>query len=216
MYKLSKKQKKILIILIALITIMAYYFIYLKNNQYENILTDEELRIEEDAADEKISQNEENEKKADRIIVHVSGAVNNEGIVNLSEDSRVINAIEEAGGFKEDAYTKDINLAYKVEDGMKIYIPYITEKEESNTVIIGQDFEKQDSINLQENKKIKININKATQTELETLPGIGPSTALKIISYRKENGNFKDIQEIKNVNGIGEAKYENIKEFIII
>ena len=60
----------------------------------------------------------------------------------------------------------------------------------------------------------KININSATQTELETLPGIGSSTALKIINYRKENGKFKTIEEIKNVKGIGEAKYEKIKELI--
>ena len=60
----------------------------------------------------------------------------------------------------------------------------------------------------------KININSATQTELETLPGIGSSTALKIINYRKENGKFKTIEEIKNVKGIGDAKYEKIKELI--
>ena len=60
----------------------------------------------------------------------------------------------------------------------------------------------------------QININSATQTELETLPGIGSSTALKIINYRKENGKFKTIEEIKNVKGIGDAKYEKIKELI--
>ena len=60
------------------------------------------------------------------------------------------------------------------------------------------------------------NINTAKQTELETLPGIGPSLALKIINYRKENGNFKNKEDIKNVNGIGDSKYENIKEFIEI
>ena len=65
-------------------------------------------------------------------------------------------------------------------------------------------------------KTSKININSATQTELETLPGIGPSTALKIINYRKEKGKFNKIEDIKNVNGIGESKFNKIKEFIKI
>ena len=62
----------------------------------------------------------------------------------------------------------------------------------------------------------KVNINTATQTELETLPGIGPSLALKIINYRKENGNFSNIEEIKNVSGIGDSKFEDIKSYIFV
>ena len=65
-------------------------------------------------------------------------------------------------------------------------------------------------------KNKKININTATQTELETLPGIGPSTALKIIEYRKQNGKFKKIEEISNINGIGENKYNKIKDLITL
>ena len=65
-------------------------------------------------------------------------------------------------------------------------------------------------------KEEKIDINKATQEELETLSGIGPSTANKIVQYRKDNGNFKSIEDIKNVNGIGESKYNEIKEKIIV
>ena len=65
-------------------------------------------------------------------------------------------------------------------------------------------------------KVYNVNINTATQTELETLPGIGPSLALKIINYRKENGKFKSIEELKSVNGIGENKYEEIKKYIYV
>ena len=65
-------------------------------------------------------------------------------------------------------------------------------------------------------KVSNVNINTATQTELETLPGIGPSLALKIINYRKENGKFKSIEELKSVNGIGENKYEEIKKYIYV
>ena len=62
----------------------------------------------------------------------------------------------------------------------------------------------------------KININRATQTELETLPGIGPSIALKIIKYREENGYYEDLEDLKNVGGIGESKFNNIKELICV
>ena len=69
---------------------------------------------------------------------------------------------------------------------------------------------------IDKNVEAKININTATQTELETLPGIGPSTALKIINHRTENGKFKNIEEIKEVSGIGDSKYNNIKDLICI
>ena len=65
-------------------------------------------------------------------------------------------------------------------------------------------------------KVSNVNINTATQTELETLPGIGPSLALKIINYRKENGKFKSIEELKNISGIGDNKYDEIKQYIYI
>ena len=61
-----------------------------------------------------------------------------------------------------------------------------------------------------------VNINSATQTDLESLPGIGPSTAIKIINYRNENGKFKSIEDLKNVSGIGEAKFNNIKKYVCV
>ena len=72
------------------------------------------------------------------------------------------------------------------------------------------------SSTISSSKTTKININKATQTELETIPGIGPSTALKIIDYREENGKFNSIEDIKNVSGIGDAKYEKMKDYITV
>lgn len=84
-------------------------------------------------------------------------------------------------------------------------------------VINTENYITKENLNSSNNTKIsKVNINNATQTELETLPGIGPSTALKIINYRKEKGKFNKIEDIKNVNGIGESKFNKIKEFIKI
>ena len=92
-----------------------------------------------------------------------------------------------AGGLAEEANIRKINLAKKIEDGEKIYIPYIGED-------ISDIIDEEIDIS---NANSKVNINTATQTELELLTGIGPSTALKIIQYRKANGKFKNIEEIK-------------------
>ena len=136
-------------------------------------------------------------------------------------NSRVADAIEEAGGLKENADIEKINLAYLVEDGMKINIPSknerTTEEEQSNIKEIqNSNVVQEENINFENNKSSKVNINTATKTELETLPGIGQSTALKIIEYRKEKGKFKNIEEIKQVNGIGENKFNKIKNLISI
>jgi len=107
---------------------------------------------------------------------------------------------------------------------MKIYIP--NKKEEINDNFYKEEIEyisKGSGDNVVERKEeqnkeenILVNINEATQTELETLPGIGPSTALKIIKYREENGNYSSIEDIKNVNGIGDSKFNNIKDLICV
>lgn len=188
---------------IALI-IVAIIIAYLStlNKTEEN--TYQVLEIQ-DKNEEKIEETKE------KIKVHIAGSVVNEGIVELEENARVADAIKEAGGTTVDANMEKVNLAYKLQDGQKIYIPNNTEE---NYTIISESMGEEIS-----NIKIgtgKININTATQTELELLTGIGPSTASKIINYREENGKFKTIEEIKNVSGIGEAKYESIKEEITV
>lgn len=114
----------------------------------------------------------------------------------------------------ENADTNKINLAYVVQDGQKINIPNVNNVETEGYISqeIGENIIIEDiktSTNL-------VNINTATQSELETLTGIGPSTALKIINYREENGKFKTIEDLKNVPGIGEAKFEAIKNEICV
>ena len=173
-----------------------------------------------------------NEEKSKKIIVHISGAVKQEGVVELEENSRIANAIEKVGGLKENAEIREINLAYKLEDGMKIYIPTKEEIKNKESQEVNQENEhvyggtKENSSqvsNLQKNSESKetirnkkVNINKASQEELDSLPGIGPSTADKILEYRKQNGNFKSIEDIKEVSGIGESKFEKIRDMITV
>lgn len=213
MQKLKKEQKIKIAITLFVIIIAIFYYIYSQNQK--------EIFFEESKQENEVQERtEETENK--KIIVHVSGAVKNEGIVELEEGARVANAIEKAGGVRDDAYTKDINYALKLEDGMKIYVPTIEESkqekeevninsESSNYIISSNNTKTNENSNGQ-----KVNINNADESELDELPGVGPSTAQKIIQYRKENGKFKSIDELKNVSGIGEAKFQKIKDLICV
>src|SRR5699024_8534870 len=133
------------------------------------------------------------------------GEVKKEGIVYLEASSRIVDAIKEAGGATKEADLSQINLAYELQDGQKIYIPnknekiseYITMSSGNNVII-----EENNSSAETERKENKVNINTANVNELDNLPGIGPSLAQRIIEYREENGNFKSIEELQNVKGI--------------
>lgn len=201
---LNKKQKIILICIIIIMCMVILYYIISKTETKDY----EEFEISEE---NETTQETENQVEDNIIIVHVSGEVNNPGIIELKEGSRIADAIEKAGGSTKYADLSKINLAYEIKDGQKINIP---SKQEIIEVYIQE--EAGENVIENEIKNNKVNINTALQTELETLTGIGPSTALKIIDYRKENGEFKSIEDIKNVPGIGESKFENIEEEICV
>ena len=226
---INKKQKIILITIISIVTLAIAYYTYISKANEEFNVENQNLEIDEneDTNNNENSVENENKKEAEnpeKIIVHVSGAVKNEGIVELEEKTRIADAIEKAGGVTENAYMKDINLATKLEDGMKIYIPTKEEAEleKKNGSYTYNSGINSDANNSEKNntsgKNIssKVNINTATKEELDTLPGIGESTATKIMNYREENGKFKTIEEIKEVSGIGDSKYEQIKDLIEI
>lgn len=146
-------------------------------------------------------------KDVNMITIHISGEVNNPGIVNIESDKRLSDAVDKLGGVTENADLNNINLAMKIEDAKHYIIPKI-----------GEEIKNNESIN-NENNNIgsnKVNINNATIEDLDKLPGIGEATANKIINYREENGDFKSIEELKNVNGIGSKKYEQIKDEITL
>ena len=228
MKKLNLKQKKIIAIILIILVIITYYYLYLKNSTEE--ISNQDLEVNN--TQESNQTNETEKETEETIVVHISGAVNIEGIVELEAGSRIANAIEKAGGVKENADMTDINLAYPLEDGMKIHIPTKeeTEANKNNENMIDESYvtsssggvsSKEDTNSTQGSSKSttsneKVNINTATQEELDTLPGIGPSIASKIIDYREQNGKFNSIEEIKEVSGIGEAKYEKIKDSITI
>ena len=168
-----------------------------------------------------INENASNvfQEETEKIAIHVTGEVKKEGLIYLPLGSRVADAIKAAGGETKEADLSKINLAYILQDGEKIYVPnendniaeYIT-KENGNNIIL----EENKTSNNIKGENDKVNINTATLNELDSLPGIGPSTAQKIIDYREKNGNFEKIEDLQNVKGIGNAKYEEIKNKIIV
>ena len=151
------------------------------------------------------------------------GYVNIPGIYEIKKEDRINTAVEKAGGFKKGYSIKNINLASKLEDGDKIYIPSI-EEDKQNSSLTSNNIEKRTGIirseksldNTNKGNTGKININKASQSELKQINGIGDSTANKIIDYRENVGKFKKIEDIKEVKGIGDAKFEAIKNRITI
>lgn len=198
-------KKQLIIIISAILVIIIFIFIYFNFN---NLDDSDDLYLSDTS--ENTSSENYIDTQSKKIIVHISGCVENEGIVELTEGSRINDAINSAGGYTLDADLNKINLAYPVKDGEKIYIPSVTDDEEDLALVSASN------LGAQENDSGLININTATQTELETLPGIGPSTALKIIQYRKNNGDFDSIEELQDVPGIGESKFNTIKDSICV
>ena len=230
--KLNNKQKIIVLIIGFIIAVLIFIILY-KIFYVE----DEEIIIENQIEENLLNEEEEQDKKTSKIgileskktvTVHVIGEVNSPGVVTLDEGSRIIDAINAAGGKTEDADLTKVNLAYVIEDGVQIYIPSIKETSKKNDegeekeieymtdeagdgIIITSESQEND-----DEKQIMVNINTANLEKLQTLPGIGESIAKKIIEYREENGKFKTIEDIKNVSGIGESKFNNIRDKITV
>ena len=145
----------------------------------------------------------------------MSKQVKTEGDVYLEEGSRVVDAIKKAGGDTQEADLSQVNLAYVLQDGQKIYIPNKNEKISAYTSEnMGDNIEQNNTTTKKEGAKV--NINTAGVEELDQLPGIGPAIAQRIIDYRNEHGEFKKVEDIQEVKGIGDAKFSEIKDSITV
>ena len=237
----EKYKKRLVLMLLLVITFIGIVWLFyerkqgeentdiLSNIQIQEIQTENEKNVEKKS---EITSNKSTEKNNiqeesnndDLVIVHIIGEVNNPGIVKLKQGERIVDAIEKAGGVTGDADLSKVNLAYVVSDGQKINIPNINNKEENFQYVTSEEGKnvlvEKENCNNNGNSigkvNAKVNINTASQSELETLTGIGPLLAEKIVNYRKSNGKFKAIEDLKNVGGIGEAKYDAIKNNICV
>lgn len=148
------------------------------------------------------------------LAVHVVGAVPRPGLYEFAEGARVQDAIDAAGGMLAEANVDALNLAALLEDGQQLVIPYqdgSAVSAESSTLELPSAVTE---VPTDASGVELVNINTATLEELNALPGIGPTTAQKIIDYRTENGSFSTIEDIMNVSGIGPATFEEIKDLI--
>lgn len=151
---------------------------------------------------------------ASSVCVFVCGAVEREGVYKLPEGSRVIDAVRAAGGFSEDADRTYVNLAEFVYDTQRVEIPTLDEAEAMR--LQGASDQEPAGAAQRRGTDGRVNINHASRQELMELPGIGESKAERIIAYRQAHGDFTSCEEVMNVNGIGEAMYENIKDHITV
>jgi competence protein ComEA len=147
--------------------------------------------------------------------VHISGAVVAEGVYTLEVGDIVQDVVTAAGGFSAEARTDLVNLAQPLVDGMQIHVPADGETTRAQSVpVFTAPTASETSAGA--TAGTPVNINTATVGELDTLPGIGPSTAQKIVDYRDENGPFTSVEAILNVSGIGEAKFDQMAPYITI
>lgn len=146
------------------------------------------------------------------IQVHIIGEIQRPGVYELPINSRIQDLIQKAGGLTPDADEQTINLAAFLVDGQQIRIPARAFPKDSENYPEDLDFNKRSAEQIQP----LININTATSELLETLPGIGPAIALEIIDFRQKEGDFKSIEEIQKVHGIGPVIYQGIEDLITV
>ncbi|MDD7730851.1 MAG: ComEA family DNA-binding protein, partial [Eubacteriales bacterium] len=158
------------------------------------------FKMSEDELEQEDTIEEKSEKKDELLIVHVSGSVKRAGVYQLEKDKRIIDAIEKAGGMLEEADSDVLNLAEKIKDGMKIYVPKKGEKPTTSTNLKSQSY---------------IDLNLAEKEELMTLPGVGEKTADKIIAYREAQP-FEKVDDLLKVSGFGKKKMEALKGLIAV
>jgi competence protein ComEA len=201
-YNLTKHKKLVVGITVILLIICGIV--------YKNTVFDTQVVLVEAVGQSKETEEKQEEiiKENPNITVYVCGSVKKVTNVTLPKDSRVEDAIKLAGGVTENAELNGINMAQKLSDEDMVYVPKKGETIEAGT--------NNTYVTPSPAKKGKLNINKATVDQLDTLPGVGPSIAQKIVDYRISRGGFKSIEELNNVSGIGEEKYKDIKNLITV
>ena len=224
MLKMIRKYKYLLTVILFVLIVLAAIStkLILKKNKYNNIdISSDNLEIN----DEILVNNDES-----KCFVDIKGAIKEPKVYEVECDRKIQDVIELAGGLTENADTSLINLAKKIENEMVIIVYTKDEVKNSNileTVVktvekecVCPNIQNDGCINneidgmIGENDNGLVNINTASVSLLQTLPGIGESKAIAIVKYREENGAFNTVEDIKNVPGIGEKLYEEIKAYI--
>lgn len=196
LWSLGRKEQLIIVLILAAVLFGGGY----QYSQFKTAHRDGPILLVDETEDQ------DQEAVAD-LTVHVTGAVEKPGVYQLTTGSRCVDAVDLAVPNAE-ADVDQLNLAAPLADGQKILVPALGD----NDTTLAQNFENAGG----GGDQATVNINTASIQELGNLPGIGPALSQRIIDYRQANGGFKAIEEIKQVAGIGDKKYESIKELISI
>ena len=207
------KKDKIIYGLIIAVFILIANFAYSNNiggifDKSEKITLVDEGDLSDE--DNNIDSNTEESTNDSIKKVYISGEINKPGVYQIKDGDRLEDLINEAGGLTDKASDKTLNLAQRLDDQMKIYIPNIDEENSLENIDPNQSASQSPSKTSE-----LININTASKEELMTLPNIGDKRAGAIIEYRNAN-KFEKIEDIKNVTGIGDKFYEALKDLITI
>lgn len=215
-FLLSFKEKKlgILLAIVSLVLIICLTFFFKIKEEDKKVTLPSQMNLTENLST--TAQNDREEEKTnpemETIMVDIKGAVVKEGVYQLQRNSRVTDAIQIAGGLREDADPNAINLAQKLSDEA---ILYVARKGENKSII---DCQGQQSSSIEQGgqRDQKVNINKATIEDLRKIPGIGEKRAQEILDARDSKGGFKSIDDLLTISGIGQKTLEKIKNDIII
>ncbi|WP_282140528.1 helix-hairpin-helix domain-containing protein [Cytobacillus oceanisediminis] len=197
----------------AAIALAAFLYYFFMPVQEAELLPEIEQTVqlnekEDDNKEMETEGDEQAEQMPQPMKADIKGAVQKPGVYEAAEGDRVIDLLEKAGGLTDKADGTKINFALNITDEMVIYVPEKGEILEEATVEDGKARGQQDNG--------KINLNQANESELQMLPGIGPSKAAAIIEHRETNGPFKDVTDLKLISGIGEKTFEKLKEHISV
>jgi len=207
-------EHKISVLLGALLVLGGIYYFYVSDSATTspvNTLSLEE-KVQEDGKEIGSIQSDKQPELPEKIMVDVKGQIKQPGVYQANTGERVIDVISRAGGLTDKADQGMVNFAEHVKDEMIIYIPAKGEAGISTPIT----FPGNPGLAVGSQKEAKININKANETELQNLPGIGPAKAAAIIEYRNTSGPFKAVEDLKSISGIGDKTFEKLKDLIAI
>lgn len=200
--KLIKTVAVVLTLLLAVFLFLNY------GKKQDNVIITDDSKV---AGKSINTKSENNHNSEEYVFVDIIGEVKKPGVFKMKADSRVFQVIDKAGGLLESADVSNINKAEKVVDGQRIVIGKIGETSHSEP---GEGVADGNSVSADGSGKI--NINMADKNTLQKVRGIGPAMAGKIVDYRRENGKFNSIEDLKNISGIGEKIFENLKDQLTV
>lgn len=209
----DRKDKIIYGLIVAVVILLANY-IYTNDvgglfDKDDRISLIDQDKLEHNKIDDSLDIEDESTNNSIKK-VYISGEINNPGVYEVRDEQRLEDLIKEAGGLTNEANDRNLNLAQRLEDQMKIYIPNINEEN-----LLENTDRNQEVLPVKNPDSSLVNINTANKDELMSLPNIGDKRADAIIEYRKTQ-KFEEIEDIKNVTGIGEKYYEALKDLITI